>query len=1017
MGGVAAGVEPRGTAPRRKTFKTRTVVALSAALAIHYAYIHVFKTHEARAPAHTSSRSEEAAAHWADDVWPFREQEPWDISRDLEHPRKVTYEVSEGTWLRLDVHPTSGEIVFDMLGDLYCLAPPSTRARAITRGVPHDADPHFSPSGEALVFRSDAGLGLDNIWVMPWSDCATMALVDQLHDAESGGPETPTTRARRLRVEGRAGAVRVTNETYRYITDARWHPAGDRVVATKWYTGRITIGGGEGWEYPLPSLSTPQSPGSVKVASGRRLVERNLPPAWPVEDYNLNPVGPEQFIWAGDDALIYSMNTADDQGVYNDNKDVHKGIYSIFYRNISTSQTQVIVPASPGGASRPELSRDGRTLAFVRRVRDKQALVVRDMHSGTLRNIWYGLTYDAYCAAPMGTYPSFAFSPNDTAIIIWAAGHIWRVPLAVDALSGERVLGGEPTRVPFTAHVEKQLAETLRPTTNITVVEAAPLQRVYAMKDLDVDARGKRVVFSAAGATYVHTLGAPAPELVSVLDAQAAYYAPSFSPAGDRIVHVRWNDLQFSTIEISVLGPEGKTLGVTGLPWHIGRYHAPALCACGKHIAFARMPGEVGSGHVVAIGSTGIYIATLNSDSGVVHDVHRVSDALFEPELPLRLRFAADSCNELLVRTADRAFTLPAHSTVARAHMAQEVAVAGAWVAWVERMQVYVAPLAATHQRQEHGAWAHPRFTTPGAARLSISGGHDIVFSSDGARIFWLAGPRVHSLALDTLLECQNAIQRDTTTHGVDCLAQFVDSHELVVEYEADSARIRQDAHQHARADLDAPNADVLVLANATLVTMQNGLQKTDIVRHGTLVMQGGLIRAVGTANAVEIPVGAHVIDVHGGYVLPGFIDTHAHWARSFTYPLNNWMYAAMLAYGVTTVHNPSHHAVGGYYERFLLERRGGLGPRIFQTGEPLFGSEGWPEIHSEIVDMREARDALQRLRDEGGPSSFSYKNYQLPSRAARQRLLVQARNMSMIGVPEGVRTRLVDMRETYLAE
>lgn len=99
---------------------------------------------------------------------------------------------------------------------------------------------------------------------------------------------------------------------------------------------------------------------------------------------------------------------------------------------------------------------------------------------------------------------------------------------------------------------------------------------------------------------------------------------------------------------------------------------------------------------------------------------------------------------------------------------------------------------------------------------------------------------------------------------------------------------------------------------------------------------------------------------------------------------------------------SPSHTTVGGFSERFLLERGFSVGPRIFQSGEPLFGSEGWPELHAEIVDMREARDALQRIRAEGGPSSFSYKNYQLPSRAARQRLLLQAREMGMLCVPEG---------------
>ena len=43
-------------------------------------------------------------------------------------------------------------------------------------GVPHDSDPHFSPEGDRLVFRSDAELGVENIWVTPWNGCNVAAL-------------------------------------------------------------------------------------------------------------------------------------------------------------------------------------------------------------------------------------------------------------------------------------------------------------------------------------------------------------------------------------------------------------------------------------------------------------------------------------------------------------------------------------------------------------------------------------------------------------------------------------------------------------------------------------------------------------------------------------------------------------------------------------------------------------------------------------------------------------------------
>jgi len=51
---------------------------------------------------------------------------------------------------------------------------------------------------------------------------------------------------------------------------------------------------------------------------------------------------------------------------------------------------------------------------------------------------------------------------------------------------------------------------------------------------------------------------------------------------------------------------------------------------------------------------------------------------------------------------------------------------------------------------------------------------------------------------------------------------------------------------------------------------------------------------------------------------------------------------------------------------------------------------------------MDEAVSALTGIKVEGGPGAISYKNYNLPSRASRQRLLKVAQNISMLCVPEG---------------
>ena len=193
-----------------------------------------------------ASTSADPADSFEDNIWPIRQPTQWDISTDFPYPSTIEFDTEEGTWLRLDVHPKSGEIVFDMLGDLYCLPARAyaklqdsntqaslepERAYSFLRGVPYDSDPHFSPDGKTLVFRSDAELGVENIWALEWKGCWNMdiegfAEVDALNAARrddlssakmheesdeqlllSGVKETAERKKRRLIREGRSDCM------------------------------------------------------------------------------------------------------------------------------------------------------------------------------------------------------------------------------------------------------------------------------------------------------------------------------------------------------------------------------------------------------------------------------------------------------------------------------------------------------------------------------------------------------------------------------------------------------------------------------------------------------------------------------------------------------------------------------------------------------------------------------------------------------------------------------------------
>lgn len=51
----------------------------------------------------------------------------------------------------------------------------------------------------------------------------------------------------------------------------------------------------------------------------------------------------------------------------------------------------------------------------------------------------------------------------------------------------------------------------------------------------------------------------------------------------------------------------------------------------------------------------------------------------------------------------------------------------------------------------------------------------------------------------------------------------------------------------------------------------------SDPIDDGVLVVEGGVVRAVGPAASTPIPPGAEVLDVGGRVILPGLVDTHSH--------------------------------------------------------------------------------------------------------------------------------------------
>jgi imidazolonepropionase-like amidohydrolase/Tol biopolymer transport system component len=286
--------------------------------------------------------------------------------------RQVPINVTEGTWMNLDVSPDGRSIAFDLLGDIYTMPIDGGRARRIAAGMPYETQPRFSPDGRQIAFTSDRGGG-ENIWLM---------------NIDGSNPR------------------QLTKESFTLLNNAAWSPDGRFVAARKHYTTQRSLGAGEIWLY------------HVAGGNGVPLVER------PNSQFQ-KELGEPVFDSSGE-AIFFSRNVTPGN-IFEYAQNSNQEIFAVERYDMKTGERSKVA-GGPGGAVRPAPSPDGRYLAYVHRERAKSKLYVKDLRSGEERKIYDGLDQDMQEGwAVHGLYPNMDWTPDSRSIVFWAGGKIRRV--------------------------------------------------------------------------------------------------------------------------------------------------------------------------------------------------------------------------------------------------------------------------------------------------------------------------------------------------------------------------------------------------------------------------------------------------------------------------------------------------------------------------------------------------------------------------------------------------------------
>lgn len=732
---------------------------------------------------------------------------------------------------------------------------------------------------------------------------------------------------------GTGEAHQVTKEEFRLLNNPTWSPDGKYIAARKHFTTSRSLGTGEIWLYHVEAGT---------AAKGVQIVER------PDEKFQ-KELGEPAFA-PGGDFIYYTQNvTRGNTFVYH--QDTNKEVMAIKRVDLVTGETSKVV-GGPGGAVRPTPSPDGHRLAYIKRVRAASRLFIMNLDTGLETMVVDRMDQDVQETwGVQGMYPNMEWTPDSKELVYWAGGKIWRV----------NADGGEPINIPFAVEDTR----SIYPSPQVSVEVAPDTFETKMVRFASPNPDGRSIVFESLGQLFVKKGdGLPAP----LTDGEAGFdHSPVWSPDGDRVYFIRWNDQKLSSIHtIRIRGGKSKLLSREK-----GQYEGLSISADGKVLVYQKLKGNTYR-HSAYAQNPGIYLMDVKSGDTQFVSKKGTSPA-FAPDgrilinyrKPTTGRDSSVNKTELLSMTRqgldERRIAESAYIT--RFNMSPD----GKQIAFIENHHIYVSLLPPIGKAVEIGR-EHDALPTK---RLSQVGGKYLRWSPDSTQLSWSVGAEFKTATInEAMFKAKDNI--DITSVN---LSQVYAS---------------------------ATPTGTLAITGADIITMNSD---TGVIKDGTILIEGNRIIAVG--NKIDIPSHATRMDAQGKTIMPGMIDAHAHgsYGTGEIIPQQNWNALAHLALGVTTVHNPSSRASQAFAAAEYARAGRILSPRIFSTGEIVYGakSTSWAPVDS----LDDALSHVRRLKAQG---AFSIKNYNQPRRNQRQQVIEAVRQEGMMTVSEGGSLYHLDM-------
>ena len=872
----------------------------------------------------------------------------------LQPSRTITFTTDEVTWLSLDVSPDGLTLVLEILGDLYTLPITGGEALPLTTGMQFDSQPRFSPDGKKITFVSDKN-GNENIWIMNVDGSGLKKL-------SKGGD----------RIE---------------FASPTWSPDSSHVVASRssWGLGTFEL-----WAYHVD--------GGKGVQLTKAKAGKNTPAS-----RRSNSLGA---VYSPDGKYLYYARR---NGGFS-----YNAIFPMWQiaRKDLTSGDEDILTLAQGSAIRPLLSPDGKQLVYGTRFEQQTGLRIRHLETGEDSWLVYPIQRDDQESRfTRDLLPGYAFTPDGVSVIYTAEGGIRRVSVQT----------GTVTEIAFSAKVEQGLGPRLHFPRRLGV---GPVKsRMIGNPALSPD--GSKVAFSAFARLYVHEFASGSSEVVS--PAGLASFQPTWSPDGRHLAFVSWSDEGGHIWRMRVSGGGARLL--TEYPAY---YTNPAWSPDGKRIvalrgtSYERIYREFDGGQT--IGSDVIWIPAGGGSAQVVIPTRGLGTPHFGIESDRIYLYlgggpfggtGASGLVSLRYDGTDRrnliSFKGPGIYGAEESVGAEDIRMSpnGRYVLMQHAHQLYVSPLLNPNLQNVAVDVGSPSIPL---AKITDVGADFFGWSKDGEIIYWSVGHHVYQRPVDSVSfaddeedddedddeddgsssasESSTESSTEPNPEGEDASENAVAAAESEEENSPEPLAEEHESVTETAIEIYMARFEpegTLALVGATIIPMETD---DDRIEDGVVILKAGRISVVGSRADVIIPEDADVVDVSGKFIVPGYVDTHAHYRplRNL-FGLTNPAFLANLAYGVTTGIDvqPSTTDILAYED--MIDAGLMLGPRALSTGPGIFNNNAFKS-------KEHALSVLRRYKDHYRVSNL--KAYLSGSRKQRQWLLQAAAELELMPTAEG---------------